>query len=195
MIQNARDILGIDPSPDNAALLDALGIIPADRAARILASASPARDHAQAWTQETVKHRLIAAAELIERTSRGVGPNRRITAWVDWRLFRGVTDFERNAMAEGLQEGTRLPDRAIHRAAGAREIADAESALEWPIRYVADQDERRALAFWIFCDLTGAPFGRLSPKIAGSRGTAYRRLDKALSRIVAGLTADRFTPD
>ena len=66
--------------------------------------------------------------------------------------------------------------------------------MQWPIRYIADEGERRALALWIFCDLTGAPFGRLSPKIAGSRGTAYRRLDKALSRIVAGLIADGVSP-
>jgi len=137
-----------------------------------------------------VKRRLIDAAELIERTSRAAGPSRKMTSWVDWQLFRGVTDFERNAMAEGLKEGTRQPDRGINRAAGAREIAAAEDAMQWPIRYVAGDGERRALALWIFCDLTGAPFGRLSPKIAGSRGTAYRRLDKALSRIVAGLHGD-----
>ena len=87
-------------------------------------------------------------------------------------MFRGVTDFERNAMSEGLQEGKRAPDRGIYRGAGAREIAAAEDAMQWPIRYIPDDGERRILAFWIFCALRNAPFGRLSPKIAGSKGTA-----------------------
>ena len=67
--------------------------------------------------------------------------------------------------------------------------------MQWPIRYVADDGERRILAFWIFCDLRNASFGRLCPKIAGSKGTAYRRLDKALSSIVAGLQGDGVRPD
>jgi hypothetical protein len=140
MIDDAREIFGIEPSPDNAALLEALGILPADRAARIIASASPGRDHAQAWTQETVKRRLIVAAELIERTSRGVGPNRRITAWVDWRLFRGVTDFERNAMAEGVAEGTRWPDRSHGRyvAFQMAEVAITRNLFGDILRMIAD---------------------------------------------------------
>ena len=195
MIENARDIFGIDLSPDNAALLDALGIMTPEQSGRLVSDRS--HDHAQPedWTHDTVKRRLIDAAELIERTSRGAGPSRKMTSWVDWQLFRGVTDFERNAMAEGLTKGTREPDRGIYRGAGAREIADAETAMQWPIKYIADDGERRILAFWIFCDLRNAPFGRLCPKIAGSRGTAYRRLDKALSRIVAGLQADGVRPD
>ena len=98
-------------------------------------------------------------------------------------------------MPEGLTEASRAADRGIYRGAGAREIAAAELAMQWPIRYVADDGERRILAFWIFCDLRSAYFGRLCPKIAGSKGTAYRRLDKALSSIVAGLQGDGVRPD
>ncbi len=194
MIQNARDIFGIDLSPDNAALLDVLGIMAPEQAERLVSDRSHDRDQPAQCDHDTVKRRLTDAAELIERTSRAAGPSRKMTSWVDWQLFRGVTDFERNAMAEGLTEGARLPDRGVNRAAGAREIVAAESAMQWPILYVADEGERRVLAFWIHCDLTGASFGRLSPKIAGSRGTAYRRLDGALSRIVAGLIAEGVRP-
>ena len=195
MIQNAREIFGIDDlSPDNAALLDALGIMTPDQAGRLVSDRSHDRAQPAQWDHDTVKRRLLDAAELIERSTRGTGPNRRITAWVDWKLFRGVTDFERNAMAEGMKEGKRFPDPSYSRGVGAKELADAEDAMQWPIRYVADEGERRVLAFWIHCDLTGAPFGRLSPKIAGSKGTAYRRLDGALSRIVAGLIADGVKP-
>lgn len=190
MIENAREIFGIDISPDNAALLDALGIMPADQAERLVSDRQHQHAQPEQWTHETVKRRMIEAAELIERTSRSAGPSRKITAWIDWQLFRGVSDFERNAMAEGIRAGTRAPDRGVYRGAGAREIAEAEAALEWPIRYIPDDGERRVLAFWIFCDLRNAPFGQLSPKIAGSRGTAYRRLDRALGRIVAGLHGD-----
>ena len=190
MIENARKIFGVDLSQDNAALLDALGIMTPAQAERLVSDRS--HDHAQSeqWTHDTVKRRLIDAAELIERTSRAAGPSRKMTSWVDWQLFRGVTDFERNAMSEGLTKGTREPDRGVYRGAGAREIAAAEDATQWPVRYIADDGERRILAFWIYCDLRSAPFGRLSPKIAGSRGTAYRRLDRALGRIVAGLNGD-----
>ena len=194
MLHNARDIFGIDISPDNAALLDALGIMPADQSGRLVSDRSHDRAQPEQWTHETVKRRLIDAAELIERTSRAAGPSRKMTSWVDWQLFRGVTDFERNAMAEGLAEGTRQPDRSIHRGAGAREIAAAEDAMQWPIRYIPDEGERRILTFWIFCDLRNAPFGRLCPKIAGSRGAAYRRLDRAFLRILAGLMADGVRP-
>jgi hypothetical protein len=194
MIQNARDIFGVDLSPDNAALLDALGIMAPEQAERLVSDRSHDRAQPAQWDHDTVKRRLIDAAELIERTSRAAGPSRKMTSWVDWQLFRGVTDFERNAMAEGLTKGTRLPDRGLYRGAGARDIAAAEIAMQWPIRYIADEGERRALALWIFCDLRNAPFGRLALKIAGSRGTAYRRLDKALSRIVAGLQGDGAAP-
>jgi hypothetical protein len=194
MIQNAREIFGVDLSPDNAALLDALGIMTPEQSERLVSDRSHDRAQPTQWDHDTVKRRLLDAAELIERTSRAAGPSRKMTSWVDWQLFRGVTDFERNAMAEGLTEGTRLPDRGVNRAAGAREIAAAEIAMQWPILYIADDGERRALALWIHCDLTGAPFGRLAHRVAGSRGTAYRRLDKALSRIVAGLQGDGAAP-
>lgn len=105
-----------------------------------------------------------------------------------------MTDFERNAMAEGIRSGTRSPDNSYSRAAGAKELADAEAALEWPIRYIADDGQRRVLAFWIFCDLRNAPFGRLAHRVAGSKGTAYRRLERALSRIVTGLQGDGVAP-
>ena len=190
MIENARDIFGIDLSSDNAALLDALGIMTPDQSGRLVSD----RPQPEDWTNETVKRRLLDAAELIERTTRRAGPSNKITCWVDWQLFRGVTDFERNAMAEGIRSGTRSPDNSYRRAAGAKELADAEAALEWPIRYVADDGERRVLAFWIFCDLRNAPFGRLAHRVAGSKGTAYRRLERALSRIVAGLQGDGVSP-
>lgn len=194
MIDDARDIIGIDLSPDNEALLSALGIMTPDQSGRLVSDHWPDRSQPGDWTQEKVKRRLIDAAELIERTSRAPGPSRKMTSWVDWQLFRGVTDFERNAMAEGLSEGTRSPDRSYHRAAGARELAGAEYAMQWPIRYVLDDGERRVLALWIICDLRNAPFGRLAHRVAGSKGTAYRRLDSALSRIVAGLRGDGVAP-
>ncbi len=190
MIENARAIFGVDLSPDNTALLDALGIMAPAQAERLVTDRQHDPAQAEYWTYETVKRRLIAAAELIERTTRAAGPSRKITCWVDWQLFRGVTDFERNAMAEGVMQGTREPDRGIYRGAGAWEIAEAEAALEWPTRYIADDGERRVLAFWIWCDLHNAPFGRLAPKLGVSKGTAYRRLERALGQIVAGLNGD-----
>jgi hypothetical protein len=188
MIQNAREIFGVDLSPDNAALLDALGIMGREQADRLVSAGADDRSSAE-WTPETVKRRLVQAAELIESVERRVGPSRQLTHWINWQLFRGISDFDRNAWAEGEREGTREPDR-FRRGASTAEIERAEAALEWPRRYLADEGERRVLAFWIHCDLSGAPFGRLAHKVAGSKGTAYRRLENALRRIVIGLNTD-----
>lgn len=62
--------------------------------------------------------------------------------------------------------------------------------MESPITYVQADGARRRLSLGIFSDLRNAPFGRLSPKIAGSGGAAKRRLDKLLSRFAAGLMTD-----
>jgi len=94
MIDDAREIFGVDLSPDNEALLSALGIMTLDQVGRLVSDRPADRAQPAQRDHDNVKRRLIDAAELIERTSRAAGPSRKMTSWVDWRLFRGVTDFE-----------------------------------------------------------------------------------------------------
>jgi hypothetical protein len=75
--------------------------MPPDRAARLIA-ASSRDEHAPEWTADLVKRRLGEAATHIERMERRVGPDRFGPSWINYRLFRNMDDFDRNAQAEGL---------------------------------------------------------------------------------------------
>lgn len=79
MIDDARDIFGIDLSPDNEALLSALGIMTPDQSGRLVTDRRPDRSQPAQWDHDTVNRRLIDAAELIERTSRAAGPSRKMS--------------------------------------------------------------------------------------------------------------------
>ena len=49
MIETARDIFGIDLSPDNAALLDALGIMTPEQSGRLVSNRAHNRDQPEQW--------------------------------------------------------------------------------------------------------------------------------------------------
>jgi hypothetical protein len=63
-----RDLLGVDLSPENAELLDALGVLPPDRAERLL-TASEHDERPAEWSADLVKRRLREATGHIESVS------------------------------------------------------------------------------------------------------------------------------
>jgi hypothetical protein len=185
-----KSLLNLDP-----ALLETIGVIPPDQAERLLAGAF--RDERPGeWTPGLVKRRLSDAAGHIERTSRRIGPNRFGRSWIDWRLFRDVDAFDRNCMAEGLRLETRVPDRHRRGGATAAEIRQAEAALEWPLRYLADHDDERAvLSLWIWTEARHLPWEHWCRGAGVSKGTANRRRARAFEIIAAGLARGGVTPE
>lgn len=159
-----RDVFGVDLSPENEALLEALGIVPDEKAARLLAGVAQDKRPIE-WTPDLVKRRLSDAAEHVERMERRVDP-------------RGSEP--------------RRPDRRRRGGASAAEIRRAEQALEWPMRYLAGrEDEREVLSCWLWCEAKNQSFSYWFRSVANCRGTANRRRDKAFAIIADGLRADR----
>ena len=68
MIDDAREIFGVDLSPDNEALLSALGIMTPDQVGCLVSDRPADRAQPAHCDHDRVKRRLIDAAELIERT-------------------------------------------------------------------------------------------------------------------------------
>ncbi|GLI94313.1 hypothetical protein [Methylocystis echinoides] len=194
MIQDARDLLGVDLSPENEALLDAIGIVPPSRAERILA-ASGRDERAAVWTADLVRSRIREGAKVIERTERSPRPSKKLTWWPDWQALRGITDFDRNAWAEGERCGTRAPAK-MKVGASALDIARAEQSLEWLARYLAaNEAERRAVSTWIWCVAKRQSWSQWWKLAGPTKPTATRRRDRGFSIIVAGLRADAIEPE
>lgn len=193
-MQHAREVVGVETSPQSAELLDALGFVPEDQAARLLSGIGGA-DRPTEWTPLLVKERLRTAAETMERMERRAGPKAYGASWVDYLLFKNMDAFDRNARHQGLVEGTRGPDRRSRSGASSADIRRAEQALEWPMRYLADrEDERRVLSTWLWCEATDRPWSHFCKEFGG-RGSASRKRDRGFSIIAAGLKADRREPE
>jgi hypothetical protein len=194
MLHDLREILGIEISDDNAELLEKLGIMPPSRASRLIAASG--RDERPAgWTADLVKARLREGAKVIERTERSPRPSKKLTWWPDWQLHRGITDFDRNAWAEGERAGTRAPAK-MKVGASAIDICRAEQSLEWPLKYLSGHDEcRNAISLWTWCVAKREPWSHWWRATAPSKGTADRRLSKAFALICAGLRADKIAPE
>lgn len=194
MLHDLREIIGIEITDDSAELLEALGIVPPDRAARLIA-ASGRDERPLEWTADLVKERLREAARVIERTERSPRPSKKLTWWPDWQLHRGITDFDRNAWAEGERAGTRAPAQ-MKVGASAIDIRRAEEAAEWPLKYLAGhEDERRALSLWVWCVAKRQSWSQWWKLAGPSKPTALRRRDRAFSIIAAGLHADLIPPE
>jgi hypothetical protein len=169
--------------------VDEFGRYADDAAARLLADTSFARSE-RVWTVAEVEARLVEAARGHERFISTAGPSRKMTHWIDWRLYRNVSWFDRNAMAEGIRLKKRLPDR--HRGAPTGlEISRMLEALEWPSKYLrAHDNERMVLSIWFWCEARDQPFSRFHQQACQHRKTAYRRLDRAFGVICDGLVHD-----
>ncbi len=173
---------------------DHLGRLSKERSARLLEGVKIAQRAELQWTPDLVKKRLEAAAEGAERLSGRAGPSKKITAWIDFRLFRNLSDFDRNAQAEGVRKETRAPDR-MRISMSDLEISRIEQALEWPARYLQhDEEARKALQLWSWCIARNEAWSRFGGAEFGSRGASNRRLDRALRMICAGLVRDRVLP-
>ena len=160
---------------------------------RLLAGAIVPGD-GRRWTVEEVQNRLLECARDMERVTSAPGPSQKMTFWIDWQLFRGVTDFERNVMAEGVREKKRAPARGRF-VLDARAHSRIAEALEWPMRYLADHDdERKALQVWAWCKARREPFSQYYRIACDHRSTAYRRRDGAFEIILAGLKKDGVQP-
>ena len=161
--------------------------------ARLLAGAVII-DHDRIWSVEEVMNRLVECARDGERVISAPGPSQRTTFWVDWQLFRGVSDFERNAMAEGVREKKRAPARGRF-VLDARAHSRISEAMEWPMRYLAGHDNERAvLQVYMWCKARREPFSRFHHIACDHRSTAYIRRDRAFEIIMGGLIADGVQP-
>lgn len=161
--------------------------------ARILAGVIIPDAHRR-WTVEEVENRLLECARDGERIWSAPGPSKRVTFWIDAQLFRGVTDFERNAMAEGVRERKRAPARGGV-VLDARAHSRISEALEWPMRYLANQEnELRALWVWRWCKANRESFSRFHHVACKHRSTANRRLARSFEIIMAGLIRDGVKP-
>lgn len=173
--------------------IDTLGRFSEERAERLLAQ-SITRAPELRWDVDLVKLRLRECARDGERLYSAPGPSQKLTFWIDWQLFRGISDFDRNAWAEGVRQKTRSPDRP-RIGMGDRQITRIEEALEWPMRYLADHDdERNALKVWCWCEATDQSFSRFYVLACEHRSTALRRRDRAFEIILKGVLKDGVQP-
>ncbi len=173
--------------------IDELGRFSDERAARLLAQPI-SRISELRWDADLVKRRLRECARDGERLYRAPGPTQKLTFWIDSQLFRGVSDFERNAWAEGVRQKTRIPDRP-RMGMSDRQITRIEEALEWPMRYLTDyDDERNALKVWCWCEAMDESFSRFHRIVCEHRSTALRRRDRAFEIIMTGLLRDGVAP-
>lgn len=164
----------------------------AERARLLVGAIIP--DGSRRWTVEEVENRLLECARDIERVTAAPGPSRRVTFWIDAQLFRGVTDFERNAMAEGIRERKRAPARGRFVLDG-RAHSRIDESLEWPMRYLAaHDDERRILQVWCWCKASRESFSRWHKLACEHRSTANRRLARSFEIIMDGLVKDGARP-
>lgn len=164
----------------------------AERARMLAGAVIP--DGERRWTVEEVENRLLECARDGERVISAPGPSQRVTFWIDAQLFRGVTDFERNAMAEGIRERKRAPARGRF-VLDARAHTRIAEAVEWPMRYLADHDdERRVLQVWGWCKANRESFSRWHKLACGNRSTANRRLARSFEIIMIGLVKDGARP-
>lgn len=172
---------------------DIYGKLPDDVAARLIAQSSFGPTERR-WTVEEVKSWLIEAARNHERFIGKSGPSQKLTHWIDWRLYRDMDSFDRNAQAEGIRQKTRAPDRHRGSSTGA-EISRVMEAIEWPMKYLRDHDDERAiLSVWFWCEARNEAFSRWHKQVCVHRSLAYRRRDRAFEIILAGLIKDRVNP-
>jgi hypothetical protein len=170
---------------------DASGRFSPERAARLLAS-SVIRTAELQWTVEHVRVRLREAARGCERIGGRVGPAAMKSFWPDSALYTDATDFDRNAIYEGLRDKTRV-ERTREGAGGAIEISRILEALEWPMRYLGRPEHdlpRKALALWNLCEARNLSFSRECLTLGCSRRTANYRVDAAMRVILDGVIRD-----
>ncbi len=173
---------------------DGAGRFSDDRSARLLEGVVVSRQAELAWSPDLVKRRLEEAAKGAERLSGRVGPRAKLTTWPDWELLKNISDFDRNARAEGVRFGNRAADKN-RIALTDVQITRIEETLMWPGRYHGDAEEaRRALQLWSWCVARNEAWSRFGAAEFGSRGASNRRLDRAFRIIAAGLAGDRVLP-
>ncbi len=177
---------------DGAPMLDDLeGRYSPAQSERLLQGVVVTRQAELQWSADLVKARLEEAAEGAERLSCRVGPSRKMTSWINWELHKNLSDFDRNARAEGVRKGTRSADR-MRISMSDREISRIEEALMWPARYLQDDVEaRKALQLWSWCIARNEAWSRFGAAEFGSRGASNRRLERAFRLIAGGLEKDR----
>lgn len=178
---------------------DADGRLDPLRAARLLAQSAIRTEDQPEWSSRLVKARLREAARGIERLGGRVGPASKLTFWIDYRLFKHISDFDRNAQAEGLSEGTRAPTAAALNSGGMSDVAISriEQAILWPLRYLSDDgsaDERLAVHCWMGCEARRENFSERYVELGCSWATARRRRDAGFDIISTGLSSDDVLP-
>jgi hypothetical protein len=170
-----------------------IGKLSDDEAELLLSTTSFGRSEKR-WTKEEVENRLVEAARGHEAVIGRAAPSRKLTHWIDWRLFRNLSTFDANCQRQGLYLKTRIPDRS-RGSASAQEITRILEAIEWPITYLTKHDaERVVLSIWFWCEVEDEPFSRWHKAACAHRSTAYRRLDRAFLIIMDGLLRDGVSP-
>lgn len=142
------------------------------------------------WTRELVMDRLEEAIKLVHRTAGRVGPRgygssmpAYIYSELDLWYQQTQTDEER---AQGDFERNR-----VRRPATTEQIRQAEEALEWPRRFVAHEQTRKALLLWMMSKALRVPFKQVLKTHGIAHRTGIARRDRAVAVIVYGLEGQR----
>ncbi len=140
------------------------------------------------WTPDLVEKRLIAAVRLTERTAGRIGPSTYQSGSPDYVYEPLDIWYQESQSAAERAAGERQRNR-VRLAATTTEISNQESALRWPIVYLASKpQERFALQLFLFCK---AKRLRWQQVVKGrnemSVSTAKRRKAAAVAAICDGL--------
>lgn len=146
------------------------------------------QDWWQPWSREMVKERLSSAIGIVHRTAGRVGPRGFGSSMPNYlytdRDLWYQEEQEALERAKGDYRRRRVPPATTH------EIALAEEALEWPVRYVTNPDMRDALHLWMLSVAIRKPFKRVLERRGIVQITGHKRRDRAVALIVYGLVMD-----
>lgn len=140
------------------------------------------------WTREIVEERLVEAIRIAQRSTGRVGPRGFGSGMPAYMHTAGelfaqqVMQDEEDALKDVLDRNRgRMPPSTA-------QVSLAEQALRWPIEYVADEGERKAIGLWLLAKAVRRPWKALAKRRGINERTAGRRRDRAIGRIVIGLT-------
>lgn len=126
--------------------------------------------------REEVVERLVLAAKVAERTGGRVGPRGCATVWPEYS--------NEPTEAPDDDEDDAPPERF---SATAEQVAQADEAMMWAMRFVPDDRERQALAWWLQCKARRRKWSKLLRALGIASGTARHRVDRAIYSITVGL--------
>lgn len=146
-------------------------------------------DWAPSWSREIVFDRIEAAIKLVQRATGRVGPKGYGSAMPAYLYSQLDLWYQQTQTDEEREKGDFARNRVV-RPATTHEIALAEEALEWPKRYVGDENARAALHLWMLSCAVRVPFKKVLHRRGIAQRTGIHRRDRAIALIVYGLVID-----